>query len=264
MIVKRTIIGVFQQKGKEEMTTALPRVLVTRKLPAEVEQRLARDFAAALNADDHVMSPDEIIAKAAGVDALLVTPGDKCRADFLGRLPPSIKAIATFSVGFDHIDVPAAKAKGLVVTNTPDVLTDATADIAMLLILGAARGAYWGERMVRVDAAGKPSVSHFVQLQPFAEASLCEIHIETGRTHQIRVHASHIGHAVAGDEKYGDRTFNQRMKEMKLKRLFLHAARFEFEIGQLSFAFSAPMPPELGRVIDALQALNGAAAERSR
>ena len=110
-----------------------------------------------------------------------------------------------------------------------------------------------GERMVRVDAAGKPSVSHLIQLQQFAEATLCEIAIETGRTHQIRVHTSHIGHAVAGDEKYGERAFNQRMREFKLKRLFLHAARFEFEIGEKNFAFSAPLPPDLSRVVDALQ-----------
>lgn len=110
-----------------------------------------------------------------------------------------------------------------------------------------------GERLVRVDPAGKPSVSHLTRLQQFAEASLCEIAIETGRTHQIRVHTAHIGHAVAGDEKYGERGFNQRMKEFKLKRLFLHAARFEFEIGEKSFAFSAPLPADLSRVVDALQ-----------
>src|SRR5436190_6743594 len=104
-------------KGKGEMTASRPRILVTRKLPAEVEARLSRDFTPTLNADDHVMAADEIIAKSAGHDGLLVTPGDKCRADFLERLPKSIKAIATFSVGFDHIDVGAAKAKGLAVTN---------------------------------------------------------------------------------------------------------------------------------------------------
>ena len=136
------------------MADARPRILVTRKLPAEVEDRLSRDFAPTLNADDHLMMADEIIAKANGHDALLVTPADKCREDLLSGLPSAIKAIATFSVGFDHIDIPAAKKKGLAVTNTPDVLTDATADIAMLLILGAARGGYWGERMVREKTWG--------------------------------------------------------------------------------------------------------------
>jgi len=110
-----------------------------------------------------------------------------------------------------------------------------------------------GERMVRVDAAGKPSVSHVLRQQQFADAALCEIAIETGRTHQIRVHAAHIGHAVAGDEKYGDRAFNQRMRELGLKRLFLHAMRFEFEIGERSYSFTAPMPEELRSVVNALE-----------
>ena len=111
-----------------------------------------------------------------------------------------------------------------------------------------------GERMVRVDSAGKASVSHLNQLEAFAEASLCEIYIETGRTHQIRVHAAHVGHPVAGDEKYGERGFNQSMRKHGLKRLFLHAARFEFEIGERRYAFSAPLPPDLRQVLDALQA----------
>jgi 23S rRNA pseudouridine955/2504/2580 synthase len=113
-----------------------------------------------------------------------------------------------------------------------------------------------GERMVRVDSAGKASVSHLIQLQPFAQATLCEVSIETGRTHQIRVHAAHIGHAVAGDEKYGERVFNQSMRDLGLKRLFLHAMRFEFEIGDRNHAFSAPMPDDLRSVISALEKRN--------
>ena len=110
-----------------------------------------------------------------------------------------------------------------------------------------------GERMVRVDAEGKPSVSHLIQLQAFAEATLCEVAIETGRTHQIRVHAAHLGHAVAGDEKYGERTFNQRMRELGLKRLFLHAQRFEFSIGERNYSFTAPLPADLRSVVDTLE-----------
>ena len=110
-----------------------------------------------------------------------------------------------------------------------------------------------GERMVRVDEAGKPSVSHLIRLESFADATFCEVAIETGRTHQIRVHAAHVGHAVAGDEKYGERAFNQAMRKHGLKRLFLHAARFEFEIGERRYAFSAPLPPELRKVLDSLQ-----------
>ncbi len=110
-----------------------------------------------------------------------------------------------------------------------------------------------GERMVRVDPAGKPSLSHLILQQQFAEAALCEIAIETGRTHQIRVHSAHIGHAVAGDEKYGERAFNQRMRELGLKRLFLHAMRFEFEIGERNYSFTAPMPDDLRSVLITLE-----------
>jgi glyoxylate reductase len=125
------------------------RLLVTRRLPAPVEARLSTHFDAKLNADDTPFSPENLIAEASGFDGLLVTPADKITAALINALPASIRIIATFSVGFDHIDLAAAKARGIIVTNTPDVLTDATADIALLLMLGAARGASWGERMVR-------------------------------------------------------------------------------------------------------------------
>jgi 23S rRNA pseudouridine955/2504/2580 synthase len=110
-----------------------------------------------------------------------------------------------------------------------------------------------GERMVRVDAEGKESRSHFIELERYAGASLVEVALETGRTHQIRVHAQHIGHPLAGDEKYGDREFNRRMRDKGLKRLFLHAARFEFSLGERSYSFSAPLAPELAAVIDTLE-----------
>ena len=136
----------------ERGSTPKPRLLVTRRLPAPVEARLGAHFEAKFNADDTPYVPEKLIAEAAGFDGLLVTPADKITATFINALPASIRIIATFSVGFDHIDLPAAKARGLTVTNTPDVLTDATADIAMLLMLGSARGASWGERMVREAA----------------------------------------------------------------------------------------------------------------
>ena len=110
-----------------------------------------------------------------------------------------------------------------------------------------------GERMVRVDPAGKPSRSRFSELERYADASLVEVELETGRTHQIRVHAQHIGHPLAGDEKYGEREFNGRMRDKGLKRLFLHAARFEFNLGERSYCFTAPLAPELAAVVDALQ-----------
>jgi lactate dehydrogenase-like 2-hydroxyacid dehydrogenase len=134
------------------MAPALPRLLVTRHLPQPVEARLAKAYRAELNADDHPMSEADILASATDKDALLITPMDKSFATgIIAKLPPSVKIIATFSVGYEHVDIAAARQRNIAVTNTPDVLTNATADIALLLMLGAARGAYWGERMVRED-----------------------------------------------------------------------------------------------------------------
>jgi lactate dehydrogenase-like 2-hydroxyacid dehydrogenase len=139
-------------------TMAKPRILVTRKLPDEVEDRLTRDFAVALNPLDTPMTADKIISQAPNFDALLIASMDKCRSELIQSLPENIRMIATFSVGTDHIDILAAKARGIAVTNTPDVLTDATADISMLLMLGAARGAIWGDAMVRDNKWPAPSL----------------------------------------------------------------------------------------------------------
>lgn len=131
------------------MPSAKPRLLVTRRLPPDVEARLLRDYDAEFNPANGVMTPDDLIARARGKDGLLVTPADRLNADIIGRLPSSIRIVASFSVGYDHVDVKAAEARRLPITNTPDVLTDATADIALLLILGAARGAAAGMAAIR-------------------------------------------------------------------------------------------------------------------
>jgi lactate dehydrogenase-like 2-hydroxyacid dehydrogenase len=126
-----------------------PVVLVTRKLPAAVEQKLAENFATILNPDDKLYSTDELLELAAGADAILPCHTEKFPAATIAQLPARVKAIANFSVGVDHVDLEAAKQKQVIVTNTPDVLSDATAEIAMLLMLGAARRASEGERTMR-------------------------------------------------------------------------------------------------------------------
>ena len=107
------------------------------------------------------------------------------------------------------------------------------------------------EVMVKVLSRGGQDLKavgrHFAYLDRAGE-----VEIETGRTHQIRVHSAHIEHPIAGDEKYGDKVFNRAMREKGLKRLFLHAARFEFSIGERTYGFSAPLPDDLKRVLDAL------------
>jgi lactate dehydrogenase-like 2-hydroxyacid dehydrogenase len=131
------------------MSSARPTILVTRRLPAAVEARLDRDFEAILNEDDHSRSADEIVELASHADGILTSAIDKLPGGLIRKLPASVRIIATFSVGFDHIDIAACREKGIVVTNTPDVLTDATADVALLLLLGAARRSYEAQRMLR-------------------------------------------------------------------------------------------------------------------
>ena len=126
-----------------------PKVVVTRKLPEAVEGRLRRDYEPMFNVDDRVYPSEELIALADGAQALLPCHSEHLTADVIARLPDSVKAIANFSVGVDHVDLEAARARGIVVTNTPDVLSDATAEIAMLVMLGAARRASEGERLIR-------------------------------------------------------------------------------------------------------------------
>lgn len=134
------------------------KILVTRKLTQAAEVALAATFDCTFNPDDQPLGADGIAKAAAGKDALVVASMDKFDAGLINRLPESVKILTTVSVGHEHIDLGAAKARGIVVTNTPGVLTDATADIAMLLLLGAARGAYWGERMVRENRWPPPSI----------------------------------------------------------------------------------------------------------
>ena len=126
-----------------------PVVLVTRRLPAAVEQKLGENFTTLLNPDDRLYTTAELLELATKADAILPCHTEKFSADTIAQLPGRVKAIANFSVGVDHVDLDAARDKGIVVTNTPDVLSDATAEIAILLMLGAARRASEGERLVR-------------------------------------------------------------------------------------------------------------------
>ena len=113
-----------------------------------------------------------------------------------------------------------------------------------------------GERTVKVHETGKEAASVFKPVQFFGKkASLVEVSLETGRTHQIRVHATHAGYPLAGDEKYGEAEFNENMKAAGLTRMFLHAHQLGFvwpESG-VEFTASAPLPADLKQVIDALQ-----------
>ncbi|MHA7874986.1 2-hydroxyacid dehydrogenase [Roseivivax sp.] len=124
------------------------RILITRKWPEACEARAARDYDARLNTEDAVLSPAELAEALQGYDAICPTVTDSLSADlFAGN--PRTRVIGNFGVGFNHIDVAAARAAGITVTNTPGVLTDCTADIALTLMLMAMRRTAEGERLVR-------------------------------------------------------------------------------------------------------------------
>ena len=128
---------------------AKPILLVTRRLPAAAEARAARDYQARLNPEDVPRSGADIVRLAQEAVAILCCPADRLDAATIMDLPDTVRVIATFSVGYDHIAVEAAAARGMVVCNTPGVLSVATAETVMLLILAAARRAGEGERLVR-------------------------------------------------------------------------------------------------------------------
>lgn len=129
--------------------TKRPVVWITRKLSDATLARAARDYNVIINHQDGLSSADDIVEISARVDAIIPCHSEQFSADVAARLDPRLKIIANHSVGVDHCDLPALKARGIAVTNTPDVLSDATAEIAMLLMLGAARRAVEGDTLVR-------------------------------------------------------------------------------------------------------------------
>ena len=131
-------------------------------------------------------------------------------------------------------------------------MPDGTMTVDAPLHVGLRQG---GERHVQVNAIGKESTSHFSVLERKGGHSFCEVRIETGRTHQIRVHAQHLGHPVAGDDKYGDPDVNKRLRDqIGLKRLFLHAASLEFSLdaGKTPYLLNAPLAEELTDALNRL------------
>jgi len=126
-----------------------PKVILTRKLPDSVETRMRELFDAELSADDVQLSSDALIQLMQQADVLVPTVTDKIDAEMLDQAGPQLKLIASFGTGVDHIDLDAAKAKGITVTNTPGVLTEDTADVAMALILAVPRRIAEGDSRAR-------------------------------------------------------------------------------------------------------------------
>jgi len=142
-----------------------PRLWITRKLSDNTEARAKRDYDVVLNPTDTLSSADDIVRMSSDVDAILPCHSEHFNADTVARLSSRLKIVANHSVGVDHCDLAALKNHGVCVTNTPDVLSDATAEIAMLLLLGAARRAAEGDAMVRSGQWDTWSPSFMVGMQ---------------------------------------------------------------------------------------------------
>ena len=219
-------------------------VVVTRKLTAAVEARLCRDYDAHLNATDEILPPARIVAlaKDTKADALLVAATDNVGPTVISALPDSVKAIATFSVGYNHIDVEGCKRRGIVVTYTPDVLTDATADLTMLLVLGAARRAAEGERLLRNG-----------EWTGWAPTQLLGTHI-TGKALGI-LGMGRIGRAFAKRARGFDMRIhyaNRTRLSPELEQGAVFHASAEAMLGQVDIlSINCPATPETTRFLDA-------------
>jgi lactate dehydrogenase-like 2-hydroxyacid dehydrogenase len=147
---------------KPAIVVSRPVIVVSRRVPPAVAGRLSRDYQPRFNDEDRLLPTEELLARAKGADGLLICHTERMTAALIGRLPDTIRVIANYSVGVDHVDLAAARARGLIVTNTPEVLNDATAELTMLLMLGAARRASEGERLVRADEWSSWSLAFMV------------------------------------------------------------------------------------------------------
>ena len=122
----------------------MKKILITRKLMKSSEEYASKIFNVKLNKKDRLLTKNELISNSSDCNGILSSLTEKFDADIISKLPDKVKIISNFAVGFGNIDLDEAKKKNIVVTNTPDVLTDATAEIAILVLLGAARRAKEG------------------------------------------------------------------------------------------------------------------------
>jgi len=219
-----------------------PRLLIARPVPDAVLARARRDYEVVLNEGDLATDRAQLLAMAEGAAALVAAPGRPFDATFIGGLPASVRMIATFSVGFDHLDLAAAKARGLVVTNTPDVLTDATADIALLCLLGAARRAWDGQKLLRAG-----------EWTGWTPTQLMGWHLGGKRLGIYGM--GRIGQAVADRARaFGMAVHYSNRKRLPLdleKDAIFHADSDDLLRHSDAFSINAPATPETERFLDA-------------
>lgn len=224
------------------MAKGKPRVLATRHFPPDVEKRLATNFDAVLNPHDKLYDGTRLAEASKGCDAIMCAAGDPLNAETIGKLADSVKMIATFSVGYEHVDVAAASKRGIKVSNTPDVLTDATADITLLCLLGAARRAHEGTTMLRTHS--------WVGWEP---TQLMGVHV-TGKRLGI-LGMGRIGQAVADRARAFRMTIHysnrSRLPKQLEKGATFHANADDMLPHCDFLSINAPMTPETRKWLNA-------------
>ena len=224
------------------MAKGKPRVLATRHFPPDVEARLATNFDAVLNPQDKLYDGTRLAEASRGCDAIMCAAGDPLNTETIGKLADTVKMIATFSVGYEHVDVAAAAKRGIRVSNTPDVLTDATADITLLCLLGAARRAHEGTTMLRTHS--------WVGWEP---TQLMGVHV-TGKRLGI-LGMGRIGQAVA-DRARAFRMTIHYSNRSRLPKEFEKGATFHANADDMLphcdfLSINAPMTPDTRKWLNA-------------
>jgi lactate dehydrogenase-like 2-hydroxyacid dehydrogenase len=207
-----------------------PILVVTARFTPAVEERIAREFSPRRKADGAPFNREELLQAAEGADAIFVTSADKLDAEFFRRLPNSVKVISTFSVGYEHIDLPAAAARNIPIGYTPGVLTDATADLTMLLMLGASRRAWEAQQFLHSGDWTKRDSSHLLGWQIAGKVlgilgmgRIGQAVAKRARSFGMKIHYSNRNRVPTALEE--DATFHKDVRDLlRISQLFsLHA-----------------------------------------
>src|SRR6202050_732964 len=195
------------------MSVKKPILVVTTHFVKPVETRIDSEFEVRRKANGTPFQHGELLAASEGADALFITPFDRLDADFFERVSPSVKVISTYSIGVDHIDLQAAALRHIAIGNTPSAVTDATADVAMLLLLGASRRAFEAQELVRT---GEWTVSRSGALLGWQLTGkilgivglgrICQAVAKRARAFGMRIHYSNV-HQLP-EERAGDAIFH--------------------------------------------------------
>ena len=203
-----------------------PVLIVTTRHVKGVEERIDRNYDARRNPNEAPFSRQALLSAADGADALFITPVDRLDSEFFKSISPSVKVIATFSVGFEHIDLAAANRRKIAIAYTPGINQEATADIAMLLMLGASRRAYEAQEILRTGAWRPSSPNVLLGWQVggkilgiFGMGRVGQAVARRARGFRMKIHYSNSSRLP--DSVVGDAVFHESSRDLLRESQFL-------------------------------------------